>query len=290
MKENEITFDFAKIGDVNLHYAAAGSGENLVILLHGFPEFWYSWRYQISALSRDYRIVAPDMRGFNLSEKPADTAAYEIDQLVSDIAGLIRHFNPKKTVVVGHDWGASIAWSLALRHPELLAGVVALQVPPIPIWRANQTLRQLAASWYMFFFQVPYLPEIFLRLNDYALLKNALKNSTAVPGIFREEDLAEYQSAWRQPRALISMLNYYRANILKRLFKRSGTSEKVIIPALFIYGEKDSAVLPATVRGVEHFVESTYREIRIPTSAHWVQQEAPERVTQEIREFLRECF
>ncbi len=155
---NEINFDYAQIGGVNLHYAKAGDGEKLVILLHGFPEFWYSWRHQIAALSDEYTVVAPDMRGYNLSDKPPKIEDYSIDKLVDDVIGLIRYFGREQAAIVGHDWGASIAWAVALKHPEYVSKLVALQVPPASIWKRNQTLKQFLASWYMFLFQI----ELFL--------------------------------------------------------------------------------------------------------------------------------
>ncbi|HEX8369517.1 MAG TPA: alpha/beta hydrolase [Pyrinomonadaceae bacterium] len=285
---SEITFDYAQIGGTRLHYAKAGDGERLVILLHGFPEFWYSWRHQLAALSDEYTVVAPDLRGYNLSDKPTGVADYEIDKSVDDVVGLIHHFGRERAAVVGHDWGASIGWALAAKHPEYLWKLGALQVPPASVWRKNQTFRQLLASWYMFFFQIPLLPENLLKLNDFALLENALKNSTADKNVFTDEDIAKYKKTWNEPFALTGMLNYYRANILKRLFTKLEETPKIKVPAVFIYGEQDKAVLPETVRGIGEVMDAPYEEFRIPTSAHWVQQEAAEAVTEILREFLAE--
>jgi pimeloyl-ACP methyl ester carboxylesterase len=285
---SEITFDYAQVGGTRLHYARAGDGERLVILLHGFPEFWYSWRHQLAALSDEYTVVAPDMRGFNLSDKPTGVSDYEIDKMVDDVVGLIHHFGREKAAVIGHDWGATVAWTLAAKHPEYLWKLGALQVPPVAIWRKNQTLRQLLASWYMFFFQVPMLPEHLLKLNDFALLENALKNSTAEKNVFADEDIAKYKKAWNEPFALTAMLNYYRANIVKRFFTKLEETPKIKVPTVFIYGEQDKAVLPETVRGIGETIDAPYEEFRVPTSAHWVQQEAAEAVTEILREFLAE--
>lgn len=281
-----IKFDYARIGGVKLHYATAGSGEKLVILLHGFPEFWYSWRHQITALSGEFTVIAPDMRGFHLSDKPRTVADYEIDNLVDDVVGLIHHFGRENAAVIGHDWGASVAWALASKYPEKLWKLGALQVPPIPVWKKNQSIRQFFASWYMFFFQIPFLPEFLFKLNDYAMLTNALQNSTAQPGVFTREDLREYKKAWSEPFALTAMLNYYRANILKRFFSKGSEPKKIEVPTLFIYGERDSAVLPQTVENVGEYIEAEFREVRIPESGHWVQQEAKDAVSKILREFL----
>jgi pimeloyl-ACP methyl ester carboxylesterase len=285
---SEIEFGYADVGEVKLHYARAGVGEKLVVLLHGFPEFWYSWRHQIDALSDEYTVVAPDLRGYNLSDKPPNKSDYLIDHLVSDVVGLIHHFGREKAAVIGHDWGASIAWAVAAKQPEVLWKLVAMQVPPIPVWKKNQTAKQLCASWYMFFFQLPFVPEFRLKQNNYAKLATALKTSTAEPNIFGDEEVAEYVKSWSQPGAITAMLNYYRANILKRMFSKHEPPAKVKVPTLFIYGEKDTAVLPATVAGVGHMIDGPYTEHRFPGSGHWVQQEAREEVTGVLRKFLAE--
>lgn len=288
VEENEIQFDYAQIGGVRLHFAKAGEGEKLVVLLHGFPEFWYSWRSQIAALSDEYTVVAPDLRGYNLSDKPAKVEDYAIDKLIDDVIGLIHYFGREKAAIVGHDWGATIAWATAQKHPEAVWKLCAMQVPPVSVWRKNQTFQQFLASWYMFFFQIPRLPEWLLRRDNFALLANGLKTSTFEKDVFTDEDIAEYKRAWSEPDALKSAINYYRANILKRLFAKSQTEEKIKVPTLFIYGERDQAVLPETVRGVGDFVDAPFDEIRIPDAAHWVQQEAAEIVTDSLREFLAE--
>lgn len=284
--DERIGFDYADVGEVKLHYAKAGRGEKLVLLLHGFPEFWYSWRHQLVALSEDFTVVAPDLRGYNLSDKPPHKSDYTIDKLVGDIVGLIGHFGREKAAVIGHDWGASIAWALAMKKPEVLWKLGALQVPPIPIWKRNQTARQFLASWYMFFFQIPALPEFLFRQNDYAAWAKALMQSTASPGVFSDEEIAEYKKAWSQPGATTAMLNYYRANIVKRMFGKSVLPPKIEVPTMFIYGEKDKAVLPATVAGVRDMIAGPYSEHRIPNSGHWVQQEARDEVTSTLRHFL----
>ncbi len=286
--DERITFDYADTGKVKLHYAIAGSGEKLVVLLHGFPEFWYSWRHQMVALCDEYTVVAPDMRGYNLSDKPPNKADYVIDELVGDIVGLIKHFGREKAAVIGHDWGASVAWALAMKHPEVLWKLGALQVPPIPIWERNQTMKQFLASWYMFFFQLPGLPERVFRQRDFEALEKSLRGSTTEPNVFNDEEIAEYKKAWSQPGTITAMLNYYRANIIKRLFGKGGLPKKIDVPTLFIYGEKDKAVLPQTVAGVGDVVSGPFTEHRIANSGHWVQQEARDEVTTVLRKFLAE--
>jgi len=292
--EQSIKHDYAQVGGVRLHYATAGTGSNLVILLHGFPECWYSWRHQIKALSDEYTIVAPDMRGYNLSDKPPRVEDYALDNLVDDVTGLIRHFGREKAAVVGHDWGASVAWATAVKQPEYVWKLAALQVPPLPVWKKNLTLKQLCASWYMFFFQIPYLPEWVAHRNNFAIMEEAFKNTTAVKGIIGDTEIAVYKKAMSEPGALTAMMNYYRASFWKRFFAQpeevygETPTKKVIAPTLFIYGEKDHAVLPSTVEGVKDFVDAPYTEIRIQHSAHWVQQEAATEVTAALRKFLKD--
>jgi pimeloyl-ACP methyl ester carboxylesterase len=292
--EKKFKFDYAQIGGIRLHYATAGEGERLVILLHGFPEFWYSWRYQLLSLSDEYTVVAPDMRGYNLSDKPTGVENYRIEKLVDDVVGLIHHFGRREAAVIGHDWGAAVAWATAQTQPEALWKVGALQVPPMPVWRKNLTLQQSLASWYMLFFQLPFVPEWLLSLNSFALLEGKLKGASSSPNslkedIFKLEDIAEFKASWNRPNALTSALNYYRANMPGLIFSNpSGTEtgEKIKVPSLFIYGEQDPFIMRETVRNIGEFIDAPFEEYFIPPSGHWVQQEAPETVTAIMREFL----
>src|SRR5882672_11288747 len=143
-----ITHGYANVNGIRLHYAEAGSGNNLVILLHGFPEFWYSWRHQLEVLGKNYHVIAPDMRGYNLSDKPTEVEEYRIDRLVADVVSLIDHFGVTQAAVVGHDWGAAVAWVVAQKHPERVSKLAVLQVPIAAAWRANLTLKQFLLSWY----------------------------------------------------------------------------------------------------------------------------------------------
>ena len=286
--QKKINFDHAQIGAVNLHYATAGNGGKLVLLLHGFPDFWYSWRHQIVGLSDEYTVVAPDLRGYNLSDKPENTSDYEIDKLVDDVTGLIRYFGRENAAVVGHDWGAAIAWAVAQKHPEYVWKLAAMQVPPANIWKKNQTFKQFLASWYMFFFQIPKLPEWVLGLNDFEILADGLKNSTAEKDVFTNEIISEYKKSWNETENLKSAINYYRANILKRLFGKSNSNGKIKVPTLFIYGEKDTAILPETVEGIGEFVDAPFEEFKFPNAGHWIQQEEAETVTKILAEFLAE--
>ena len=292
---------YAQVGDVRLHYAECGAGERLVLLLHGFPECWYSWRHQLTAFGEGFRVVAPDLRGYNLSDKPARVEDYRLEKLIDDVTGLTRHFGAREAAVVGHDWGAAIAWGVAERHPEYVWKLAALQVPPLPVWAANMTWRQALASWYMLFFQLPRLPEWWISAGDFAQLEQMFKR-TARPGTFTDTDIAYYKTALRrrgETGALTAAINYYRANFnllssnFSSLFGRRAPGGRrvragVRVPTLFIYGERDFAVLPETMRGVADYVDAPYQEVRLARRNHWVQQEAPAEVNAALVSFLRE--
>jgi epoxide hydrolase 4 len=291
-RELGINHDFAQIGEIRLHYAECGSNDkDLVILLHGFPECWYSWRHQLPVLGKRYHAVAPDMRGYNLSDKPLGVRNYRIEYLVQDVIDLIRYFGQEKAAIVSHDWGAGVAWAVAQRHPEVVSKLVAMQVPPPAAWRANFTLRQLVHSWYMLFFQLPRLPEWWASANDFARVEKMYRETIVRPGAFTAEDIAVYKEALRQPGALTGAINYYRANVFRSLV-RGGVETpndgdgRIRVPTLFIYGEHDMAIVPDTVRGLDRFIDASYRELRIADGGHWVQNEAIEEVNHALLEFL----
>ena len=287
-----IRHGYASVNGIRLHYVEAGSGDKLVILLHGFPEFWYSWRKQLDALSGSFHVVALDLRGFNLSDKPSRVDDYKIDKIVPDVIGLIDHFGAKQSAIVGHDWGAGVAWAVAMKHPERVSRLVILQVPIAAAWRANMSLRQLLRSWYMFFFQIPRLPEWLISRQDYKAIEQTFTEKVIRKNSFTTDDIERYKEAARQPGALTGAVNYYRANVLDRLLpekpksKPSPNQGRVRVPTLFIFAEQDFAIIPATVRGLDKYIDAYYREVRIPDSGHWVQNEAPAEVNAALLEFL----
>ena len=300
-QEVEIRHGYAKANGIQLHYAESGSGDDLVILLHGFPEFWFSWRNQLTALGSRFHVVAPDMRGYNLSEKPPRVEDYSTDVLADDVIGLIDHFGAAKAAIVGHDWGAGVAWVVAQKYPERVSKLIVLQVPPAAAWRANISLGQLLRSWYMFFFQLPRLPEWLIRKNNFEGLNSVFQEKVVRSGSFTDADVDAYREALGKPGALTAAINYYRANVFRLLrgsrttdpAKLSGQTEtrkdlRTRVPTLFIFGEQDFAILPQTVRGVADYVNAPYRELRIPDSGHWVQNEAVEEVNTALMEFLSE--
>jgi pimeloyl-ACP methyl ester carboxylesterase len=287
-----ITFDYAQLDGLRLHYAECGrENDKLVILLHGFPEFWYSWRHQLPALGRKFHVVAPDMRGYNLSDKPSRVEDYRMELLVEDVIGLIQHFDASKAAIVGHDWGAGVAWAVAKEHPEQVASLAVMQVPPAAVWRKNSSVRQLLRSWYMFFFQLPKLPEWAISRKDFSGIDRTFRERVVRKGTFSESDIEHYKQAMRQPGALTAGINYYRANVGRIMFRadddESKEDRRISVPTLFIFAEQDFAIIPRTVRGVENYVSGPYHEVRIPDSGHWVQNEAVNEVNAALIEFLK---
>jgi len=240
--------------------------------------------------------VAPDMRGYNLSDKPTSVEDYSTDALAKDVVGLMDHFGAEKAAIVGHDWGAGVAWALAHKYPERLTKLAVLQVPPAAAWRANLTLAQLLRSWYMLFFQLPHLPEWLIRRNNFKSLNRVFKDDVITTGSFTDDDIEMYKEALGQKSALTSAINYYRANAFRiirgakpKTSQESGSvrSGRVKVPTLFIFGERDPAILPQTVRDVAKYIDGPYSELRIPGSGHWVQNEAVEEVNSALIKFLR---
>ena len=290
--DQSVSDGYAEVNGIRLHYAESGSGDKLVILLHGFPEFWYAWQKQLIALGEEFHVVAPDMRGYNLSEKPSRVEDYRIDKLVADVIGLLDHFGAKQAAIVGHDWGAGVAWAIAQKYPERVSKLAVLQVPLQAAWRANLTLKQFLRSWYMFFFQIPRLPEWLMARQNFRALERTFQQKVGRKNSFTQQDVQRYKEAARQPGALTGAVNYYRANLFDRLLVRKQKNDKqsdgrIHVPTLFIYGEQDFAILPATVRGLEKYIEADYREVRIPDSGHWVQNEATGEVNAALLEFLK---
>ena len=279
-----IQHDYIQTNGIKLHYVTQGEGP-LMLFLHGFPEFWYSWRHQIEAFSKSYKAVAIDMRGYNNSDKPKDKSAYALSELVKDVEGVIRGLGYERCVLVGHDWGGAIAWAFAYAHPQLLDQLIVLNLPhPAKFSQGLRTPRQLLRSWYIALFQLPLLPEWLLQANHYAAIRSALKNQAVNPDAFTEEDLDAYVAAAAKPGALSGMLSYYR-NIFNPKGFLNQTWGVLQVPTLMIWGENDAALGKELTYGTQDLVSDF--EIRyIPECSHWVQQEQPALVNQYMQAFL----
>lgn len=272
---------------VVLHVAQAGPESGpLVLLLHGFPAFWYDWRMQIPALAAaGYRVWAPDQRGYNTSDKPHPVRAYNLNSLADDAAGLIAVAGVARATVIGHDWGAAVAWWLAQRHPQLLERVAILNtpMPHLLLRKITTSLRQARRSTYVLFFQLPGLAEAMLGARDGAALADAIQR-TARRGVFTESELAHYREAWRQPGALRAMLNWYRA---VARFMPPAQNLRIEPPVQVIWGRKDFA-LEAELAQESVALCDNGRLTWLPQAGHWVQLEEPDEVNRLLLDFLQQ--
>lgn len=273
---------FVETNGVRLHVVQAGPADGpLLILLHGFPEFWYGWRHQIATLAEaGFWVWAPDQRGYNLSDKPTRIAAYRIDTLAADVVGLIDAAHRQKAIVVGHDWGAAVAWWTAIIYPERIERLVILNVPhPVVMQRfARRNLGQMLRSWYIGFFQLPWLPEVMCRLGDWAMLVRTLRNSS-LPGTFSDADMQKYRMAWSQPGAFTALINWYRAALQKPPPRQP--SIRITVPTLLIWGVRDQ-FLKQDMAQLSIDLCDNGRIVFFENATHWVQHEEAERVNELI--------
>jgi len=267
-----------KINGINLHVAMAGPQDGkLVILLHGFPEFWYGWRKQIPALAAaGYTVWAPDQRGYNLSDKPQGLDAYRMDLLAADVVGLIDAAGRKQAIVVGHDWGAGVAWRVAHQHPERVEKAAILNVPHpwLLAKTAGKNWRQALRSSYMLYFQLPGIPERMMQVDDWQPLVDTVQRSSQ-PGTFSRQEMAAYRQAWSQPGAMTAMLNWYRAALQRP--PSWSPSPRIRAPVLMIWGAGDRflgrELAPPSIELCDDG-----RLVFVEEATHWVQHEAPDRV------------
>ena len=276
---------FIKTNGIQLHSLSKGDGK-LMLMLHGFPEFWYSWRHQITEFAQSYHTVAVDLRGYNESEKPPQVEAYAMSELIADIKGLIEALGYQDCILVAHDWGAAIAWEFAYAYPQMVEKLIVMNMPhPAKFVAGLKTPQQLYKSWYVFFFQIPFLPEFFLQLNNYQAIANSFKNMAVNKNAFSEADLIAYRHAAAKPGALTAMLNYYRC-IFKSLFLGNDLQWQILdIPTLTIWGEADTALGKVLTYGTETYVKD-WQIKYIPNCSHWVQQEQPALTNRYIQDFL----
>ncbi|HVB72548.1 MAG TPA: alpha/beta hydrolase [Ktedonobacteraceae bacterium] len=270
---------------IRLHYVTQGEGP-LVVLLHGFPEFWFSWRYQIPVLAEHgYMVVAPDMRGYNDSDKPR--SGYDVATLLRDVVGLIKGLGFEKAIIVGHDWGGVLAWDFAMRYPELTERLIVMNAPhPGAMMRAFRTLKQLRKSWYVFAFQLPWLPEYALLRKHAGGIGRLIREAALQKEAFPDEVTAKYRQAMSKPGSMTAALNYYRQVFRRLPTSYTGGTYHVSVPTLLIWGEHDIALGIELTMGLEQWIDTLVIR-RIPDSGHWVQQEQPEKVNQYMLAFLQ---
>ena len=271
---------------IRLHVVQNGSRYgSLVILLHGFPEFWYGWRRQIQPLAEaGFRVWAPDQRGYNLSDKPKGISAYRLDELAQDILGLIDAAGVEKCYLAGHDWGAAVAWWLALRHPERLHKLAILNVPhpAVMMHTVTSSFSQLRRSWYMFFFQIPSLAEGILRNADWGPVVRMLKAGSK-PGSFTQDDLEQYRKAWWRKGAFTGMLNWFRAAI--QMPPDMSGDLRIRVPTLMLWGARDIALGREMAQPSLNLCDEG-KLIFFEDSSHWVHLDESEAVNKHLAEFF----
>ena len=282
--ESAFQHQFITTNHVRLHYVTQGEGP-LMLMLHGFPEFWYSWHHQIPVFAQDYKIVALDMRGYNDSDKPQDVSAYRMAELIKDVKGVIQGLGYDQCVLVAHDWGGAIAWQFAYAHPEMLHKLIIMNLPhPAKFQEAlRSNPQQILRSWYIGFFQVPMLPELMFQANDYRGIASMFAERATNNSAFSPADLDAYKNAAAKRGALTAMINYYRSNLDTLLQpKEWGILD---VPTLLLWGEDDFALGKELTYGTKAYVRDLELHY-LSQCSHWIQQEQPELVNQYMRTFL----
>jgi len=304
----DVEHQYFKTNGIRLHAAVQGPPEEsrrgTIVFLHGFPEFWYTWKAQIVEFARDFRVVAPDLRGYNLSDKPEGVENYKVRTVVEDIAGLVAALGEEKIILVAHDWGGSIAWAVAAFHPELLEKLIIVNAahPTMFIRDSITNPAQQAKSQYIHMLRSAEGEEILAR-NDYERLKQFLMENMANSDDLPEEKIARYVEAWSQPGALTGMQNYYRAMPAPPpKQEEDGTAAKpteddialdesripkimIHVPTLVVWGMKDTALLPTLLEGLDEYVPDL-KIVRIPDATHWVTHERPDELNRAMRDYL----
>ncbi|CAG2117715.1 unnamed protein product, partial [Medioppia subpectinata] len=313
------THHFIQLRDVKLHYVSNGDENNQTMLfIHGFPEFWYSWRHQIREFAKDYHVIAVDNRGYGDSDKPSGIGNYTIDKLVEDIRELLAALDKQDIVLVAHDWGGAIAWNFAAKHPSLLDRLVVLNGPHPQAFAdvIQRSWKQFFSSWYMFFFNLPLLPELVLLSNDLSLLADFMVSADGHQ-MLTTEDIEAYKYMFSKYNSLTCPLNYYRAVMRKypsekprslqitvptlynsltcplnyyRAVMRKYPSEKprslqITVPTLVIWGKRDIALVPQLADTSRRYVNDMTLQY-IENCSHWTQMDQPVIVNQYIRQYL----
>ncbi len=288
---------YADVNGIRLHYVSVGTGR-LVMFVHGFPEFWAEWENQLADIGKDYLAVAPDMRGYNLSSKPADVEKYHVKDLIEDLRALAEYLGYEKFTMVAHDWGGAVAWSFAMRFPEWLEKLIIINSPHPAVF-ARELLNnpaQQKASGYMLMFRTPEAERILSENNYAGLIQTLFQFGSKCE--MSQEVRSKYIEAWSRPGALTGGLNYYRASPLypptskndeekiKRIMNLPREMLAVRIPTLVIWGEQDQALLTGNLEGLDEYVADLTIE-RIPDGSHWVSHEQPELINSLIRDFLQ---
>lgn len=278
---------FASVNGINLHYVKQGSGPELVVLLHGWPEFWYSWRFQLPVLSEKYTVIVPDLRGFNLSDKPEGYEQYQTKYVIQDIKELIKEAGFEKTFIVGHDWGGAVAWHFATVFPEMTQKLAILNCPHPQLLMKNLLTnpKQLKKSWYMMGFQIPFLPEIIMQQFLPTLFEQNMRGWLFNPQNMTDSDLDLYVQAYREKGALTNSINYYRAG-LRGGIDKDLKNKKVKVPLRVIWGKNDKALGVELNDKLSEVMDARFDVQYLDQCSHWTQVDQPEKVNELLLEFF----
>ena len=288
--DSGIAIEWVEANGLTFEVAQMGEGDHLALCLHGFPELHYSWRHQIPLLAKmGYRVWAPNLRGYGGTSRPTGVENYSLDKLTADVGALIDASGAKKVTLIAHDWGGAIAWAFAITKPITNQGpltrLVVMNLPhPLAFRRELKSWRQFRKSWYIYFFQIPWLPDKVLGRNEAKGIGRLFAKTSCNPDNFGPEVQAKYAQAANQPGAITAMLNYYRAVVRYRDALDLGDG-KVDVPTLLIWGEQDVALDVSGTEGTEEWV-ADFTLKRLPNASHWVQQDAPDEVNTILEEWL----
>jgi len=282
----ELEHSYIETNGIRLHVVQAGPKSGVpVVLLHGFPEFWYGWRKQIPALvEAGCRVIVPDQRGSNLSDKPKNVKEYDIYTLVDDIIGLIDALGYEKVNLVGHDWGALVAWRLANKYPERLHRLGIMNAPHPAVMKRflQRDLEQLRRSWYVFLFQLPWIPETGMQQDNWRRAERSLRNTSKINS-FTDEDILKYKEAWSQPGAMTATINWYRAAL--RYQPPAPKDPRIKVPTLMMWGMQDFALSHRMARPSMDYVDEG-NLILFPEATHWVHLDEAEEVNHYLIDFI----
>ena len=281
MYKSSIEYEFVSVNEIHLHVATAGPKDgDSVILLHGYPDAHFGWRDQIVALSdAGFRVIAPDQRGYNLSDKPKGVKNYRMDMLVSDIIALADHYGFATFHLAGHDFGGIVSWNLAESHPERLKRMVIFNAPHPAVMSRFQVenKEQRKKSWYAYFFRLPWLPEMVTQAGNWKMLANALGES------FSDDEINEYRRAWSQPGANTATINWYRALFKQKEQDRSNSL--IDVPTLVVWGEQDPHIMWQSAEPSAAMTTSG-QVVYIDDATHWVLRDAPEKTRELLVDFF----
>jgi pimeloyl-ACP methyl ester carboxylesterase len=280
---------FVQVNGIQLRVVEAGPPQGpAVIHLHGFPEFSYSWRHQIPCLAAaGFRVIAPDLRGYNTSDKPVRVRDYRVEELVGDVIGLIEQTPTRRATLIGHDWGGIIAWFAAMWRPDRVENLAILNAPhPGAYFRELKHWSQLLRSWYAIFFQLPRLPEWLIRRNDYAMVRSLFRQGPARKSADPEHDIQRYIQAIAQPGALTAAINYYRAAMCGGPRSALQAVQPITLPTLLIWGDQDPYLVSSLTKGLDRWVANLRIE-HLPQGGHWIQNDEPDEVNRILLDFLQ---